>query len=340
MSKAQDAIEGLDRFMAYQARKAALQEAVVKIGADEVEAVQRQNSVRDSAGELRQQFDNMMSTIRRDTIERRGEFTESSLTPAQKGEIAAYREQLLAASIARTEAEQAVTNLGEQKNRIQVEIAELKADVTEGALLEHQRRLATLQTEIEDSKVLIGKYQGMAAQVVPEPLKILELESRRADLLAERATGTDNQAAVDDITRAIDTERQRQKEKVPTAAEYTAILSGLGRKLATSQAALTEAEDCRRELLHLYLTSEAERTAEEYLYHVTGLYEKYGELSALASLIGTNGGGRVAERRNDGLNIPCFSLSAFNGKSRFYPPDRTAALAKMTERFTAAGIAL
>jgi len=219
---------------------------------------------------------------------------------------------------------------------LNAQIADLKKQITAcdsqaslANVLEHQNAITATQSELVNFQQLIAEQQHVITEAGNHEDTITPLIGQREELLADIALGEDKAADLEQLDKAIKVMQEERDGKQAlndkTIAHAQQTISGLSRRLASTQDNLNRLNKLTPKLLDLFVMTKTEQAANDFTALADQLIQKMNELIALDALVL-----EIGNRKDSGLfpdqasllRIPCTNgvkpLEHLNGSPGVY----------------------
>lgn len=200
---------------------------------------------------------------------------------------------------------------------VTLELPACNVDICAEDVLEHLRQIEQAQKEVKNLQTVIevlNRSIAEATAAIPQPInRPHKRQDLMADIVLGNATEADLTALDDEIAKEQKAFQDATKISAPKVQEAQTALPGLGRKLATAQAALQALETKTNEVSYRFFVGEAERAGAQFVNHALRMKELYTRLMGLDLILKGHDGEGIVVHGPKRLYIPVFRLPQFEG---------------------------
>lgn len=181
-----------------------------------------------------------------------------------------------------------------------------------------QKHVSDVQQMLSDLKQADTKEQEKINQAEEDNQEMIDLAREEEDLLAEVAAGdTTNTARLELIGKQLSASSLDHSDRLLMATRAKRVVSGLLRKIQSTELALTRAKDAFRLAFLEYLTAMAENEGKEYKRLATLLMKKSERITAIGRILerlpGDTSLHPIYSGHNEKFLVPGFNLESCRG---------------------------
>lgn len=241
----------------------------------------------------------------------------------QEGRYINEAKQNIAAEIdaARQELSQANADCEKLTEELkQLEIIELPAcmvALSEQDVFEHHQRIKKAAGVVASIQAAIDSQNQIIAETKAAIPKAVSRQQERNNILADIALGSACEDDLNEIDAAIANDKaivaEAEKQAAPLIDVAQETVSGLARKLAAANEALSLLESKSVEVARRYFMGQAEIAAAQYVHHALSLKALHIKLFGLNLSLKKRGGKDVVGYSSGNIHIPKFNLPQFDG---------------------------